>query len=47
MKRFRLLTVVEARPQFVKAAPISRAVAARREIEDLGCRTKAVSAASS
>jgi UDP-GlcNAc3NAcA epimerase len=34
MKRFRILTVVGARPQFVKAAAISRAVAARDDIEE-------------
>ena len=32
MKRFRMLTVVGARPQFIKAAAISRAVAARGDI---------------
>jgi UDP-GlcNAc3NAcA epimerase len=35
MKRFRMLTVVGARPQFVKAAAISRAVARRSEIEEM------------
>jgi UDP-GlcNAc3NAcA epimerase len=35
MRRFRLLTVVGARPQFVKAAAISRAVAARGDIEEI------------
>jgi UDP-GlcNAc3NAcA epimerase len=35
MKRFRMLTVVGARPQFVKAAAISRAVAARRDVEEI------------
>ena len=35
MKRFRLLTVVGARPQFVKAAAISRAVGARSDIEEI------------
>ena len=35
MKRFRLLTVVGARPQFVKAAAISRAVAARDDVEEI------------
>jgi UDP-GlcNAc3NAcA epimerase len=35
MKRFRMLTVVGARPQFVKAAAISRAVAARDDIEEI------------
>ncbi|HEX3861624.1 MAG TPA: UDP-N-acetylglucosamine 2-epimerase (non-hydrolyzing) [Stellaceae bacterium] len=35
MKRWRLLTVVGARPQFVKAAAISRAVAARGDIEEI------------
>jgi UDP-GlcNAc3NAcA epimerase len=35
MSRFRLLTVVGARPQFVKAAAISRAVAARDDIEEI------------
>jgi UDP-GlcNAc3NAcA epimerase len=34
MKRFRMLTVVGARPQFVKAAAISRAVAARDDVEE-------------
>ena len=35
MKRLRMLTVVGARPQFVKAAAISRAVAARDDIEEI------------
>jgi UDP-GlcNAc3NAcA epimerase len=35
MKRFRLLTIVGARPQFVKAAAISRAVAARGDVEEI------------
>jgi UDP-GlcNAc3NAcA epimerase len=35
MSRFRLLTVVGARPQFVMAAAISRAVAARGDVEEL------------
>ena len=35
MRRFRLLTVVGARPQFVKAAAISRAVAARGDVEEI------------
>ena len=35
MKPFRMLTVVGARPQFVKAAAISRAVAARDDIEEI------------
>jgi UDP-GlcNAc3NAcA epimerase len=35
MSRFRLLTVVGARPQFVKAAAISRAVAARDDVEEI------------
>jgi UDP-GlcNAc3NAcA epimerase len=35
MRRFRLLTVVGARPQFVKAAAISRAVAARDDVEEM------------
>jgi UDP-GlcNAc3NAcA epimerase len=35
MRRIRLLTVVGARPQFVKAAAISRAVAARDDIEEI------------
>jgi UDP-GlcNAc3NAcA epimerase len=35
MRRHRLLTVVGARPQFVKAAAISRAVAARDDIEEI------------
>jgi UDP-GlcNAc3NAcA epimerase len=35
MKRHRLLTVVGARPQFVKAAAISRAVAARDDVEEI------------
>lgn len=35
MSRFRMLTVVGARPQFVKAAAISRAVAARGDIEEV------------
>jgi UDP-GlcNAc3NAcA epimerase len=39
MKRFRMLMVVGARPQFVKAAAISRAVAARAEIEEIVLHT--------
>ena len=35
MKRFRLLTVVGARPQFVKAAAISRVLAARDDIDEI------------
>ena len=35
MSRYRILTVVGARPQFVKAAAISRAVAARGDIEEI------------
>ena len=35
MRRYRLLTVVGARPQLVKAAAISRAVAARDDIEEI------------
>ncbi len=35
MTRFRLLSVVGARPQFIKAAAISRAVAARDDIEEI------------
>ena len=35
MKPFRMLTVVGARPQFVKVAAISRAVAARDDIEEI------------
>ena len=35
MKPFRVLMVVGARPQFVKAAAISRAVAARGDIEEI------------
>src|SRR3954452_19478515 len=35
MRRFRVLTVVGARPQFVKAAAISRAAAARDDIEEI------------
>jgi UDP-GlcNAc3NAcA epimerase len=35
MTRFRMLTIVGARPQFVKAASISRAVAARDDIEEI------------
>jgi UDP-GlcNAc3NAcA epimerase len=35
MTRLRMLTVVGARPQFVKAATISRAVAARDDIEEI------------
>ncbi len=35
MTRFRMLTVVGARPQFVKAAAISRALAARDDIEEI------------
>jgi len=35
MTRFRLLTVVGARPQFVKAAAISRAVARRQDLEEI------------
>jgi UDP-GlcNAc3NAcA epimerase len=35
MNRLRMLTVVGARPQFVKAAAISRAVAARDDIEEI------------
>src|SRR6185312_10051946 len=35
MTRFRMLTVVGARPQFVKAAAISRAIAARDEVEEI------------
>src|SRR5947207_2202417 len=35
MTRFRMLTVVGARPQFVKAAAVSRAVAARPQIEEI------------
>jgi len=39
MNRFRMLTVVGARPQFVKAAAISRAVAARVDIEEIMLHT--------
>jgi len=35
MTRFRMLTIVGARPQFVKAAAISRAAAARDDIEEI------------
>jgi UDP-GlcNAc3NAcA epimerase len=35
MKRFRLLSVVGARPQFVKAAAVSRALAARGDVEEI------------
>lgn len=35
MRRFRLLIVVGARPQFVKAAAISRAVAVRDDVEEI------------
>jgi UDP-GlcNAc3NAcA epimerase len=35
VKRFRLLTVVGARPQFVKVAAISRALARRDDIEEI------------
>jgi UDP-GlcNAc3NAcA epimerase len=35
MKRFRMLAVVGARPQFVKAAAISRAAALRDDIEEI------------
>jgi UDP-GlcNAc3NAcA epimerase len=35
MTRFRMLTVVGARPQFVKAAAISRAVARRSDLEEI------------
>ncbi len=35
MSRLRMLTVVGARPQFVKAAAISRAVAARDDIDEI------------
>src|SRR5260370_33925266 len=35
MTRFRLLTTVGARPQFVKAAAISRAVASRDDVEEV------------
>jgi UDP-N-acetylglucosamine 2-epimerase (non-hydrolysing) len=35
MKRFRMLTVVGARPQFIKAAAISRAVGARGDVEEI------------
>jgi UDP-GlcNAc3NAcA epimerase len=35
MTRFRLLTIVGARPQFVKAAAISRAMAARDDIAEI------------
>ena len=39
MKRFRMLTVVGARPQFVKAAAISRAVAGRDDLEEIVLHT--------
>src|SRR5579863_362060 len=35
MKPFRMLTVVGARPQFIKAAAISRALAARDDVEEI------------
>jgi UDP-GlcNAc3NAcA epimerase len=35
MSRYRILSVVGARPQFVKAAAISRAIAARRDVEEI------------
>lgn len=35
MSRFRILTVVGARPQFVKAAAMSRAMAARDDVEEI------------
>ena len=35
MTRWRILTVVGARPQFVKAAAISRALAARSDVEEI------------
>jgi UDP-GlcNAc3NAcA epimerase len=35
MKRFRMLTVVGARPQFIKAAAISRVAGARGDVEEI------------
>ena len=35
MTELRVLTVVGARPQFIKAAPVSRAIAARDGIKEI------------
>ena len=35
MSRARILTIVGARPQFVKAAAISRAITARDDVEEI------------
>jgi len=39
MSRYRILSVVGARPQFVKAAAISRAIAARDDVEEIVLHT--------
>jgi UDP-GlcNAc3NAcA epimerase len=39
MSRYRILTVVGARPQFVKAAAISRAIAPRGDVEEIVLHT--------
>ena len=39
MARRKILTVVGARPQFIKAAPVSQAIAARREFDELMVHT--------